>query len=212
MIPGIVAAGAFNHAITYLPDFDLFVDSTPGELPFGVLTVSEHGKQTLVIDAGKGEPELRRLPMPGPIRDWAISRTEFIVAEDGTMTGTVTGESAGLYEAQDRNALKTLPKEHLPQVLNGTMGGNGTGTLEMGDPRDLGKSFTYSAKVEMPKHVKLPGPGAFELPTGVARGNGTGLQFTRIRGVARAHRVRWRVRRAANAPRSRDCGCPQTSR
>src|SRR5690349_231222 len=47
-LPGIVATGAFNHAITYLPDFDLVVDSTAGFLPFGVLAPSEYGKKVLI--------------------------------------------------------------------------------------------------------------------------------------------------------------------
>ena len=74
VVPKTVVIGAFNHAITYLPDFDLFVDSTPGSLPFGILTPNEAGKQALIVDNGRGKSELRRLPTPTVRGDWAASR------------------------------------------------------------------------------------------------------------------------------------------
>ena len=179
-VPKTVVIGAFNHAITYLPDFDLFVDSTPGMLPFGVLTPNEAGKQALVIDNGRGKAELRTLPMPNARDDWVVSRVDFTVSEDGTVTGTTSGESAGLYEANERQAVSAIPQDQLPQFVNRMLGTRGTGTMQASDPRDLARPFTYSATVDMPKYVKLPGPGATAQPSGIGRFGGTMMQFLQI--------------------------------
>jgi transglutaminase-like putative cysteine protease len=176
-VPKTVTVGAFNHAITYLPEFDLFLDSTPGLLPFGELTATEYGKQTLIIDSGKGKAELRTLPLPTAGRDWTVSRAELTVSADGTVSGNATGESAGLYEAADRQIVSSIPKDQWPQVANRMMGARGTASLEPGDPRDFSKPFTYTVKFELPKLFKLPGPGAFVPLSGFARFSGTIGQF-----------------------------------
>ena len=179
-VPKTVVIGAFNHAITYLPDFDLFVDSTPGSLPFGVLTPNESGKQALIVDNGKGKSELRRLSTPTVRGDWTVSHVDFTLSEDGTVTGTTSGESAGLYEASDRQAIKSIPQDQLPEFVNRMLGAHGTGTLESGDPRDFTRPFTYSVKLALPQFIKLPGPGAFPQPSGFARLGGKLSQFTEM--------------------------------
>ncbi len=176
-VPKIVTTRAFNHAITWLPEFDLFVDSTPGMLPFGVLAPSEYGKQVLVIDAGKGQPALRRLPLISPERDWISSRIDLAIAADGTMTGTATGEAAGLFEATERQIFTSIPREQLEQASNRALGGRGTVKFEVGDPRDFGKPFSYVSKIELPQYVKLPGPGANHIPMGIGRFSGAMSQF-----------------------------------
>ncbi len=172
-VPKIVTPHAFNHAITWLPEFDLFVDSTPGLLPFGVLAPAEYGKQVLVIDAGKGKPALRKLPLISPERDWIASRVDLAIAADGTMSGTVSGESAGMYEAADRQIFAAIPTDQRQQFANRALAGRGTAKIEAGDPRDFGKPFTYVTKVEMPQLVNLPGPGANHIPMGSGRFSGS---------------------------------------
>jgi transglutaminase-like putative cysteine protease len=179
-VPKTVTVGAFNHAITYLPEFDLFLDSTPGLLPFGVLTPPEYGKQALVIDSGKGKAELRTLPLPKAASDWAESRADLTVGADGTVTGNSTGQSVGLYQGTDREIVNSIPKDQLPQIANRMMGARGTASFEPGDPRDFSKPFIYSVSFELPKLFKLPGPGAFVPLSGFARFNGRISQFVQL--------------------------------
>jgi hypothetical protein len=176
-VPDIVSPRAFNHAITYLPDFDLVVDSTADSLPFGVLGPAEYGKKVLIVDNGHGKSEMRTLPMPKPTADWSVARVDFTLADDGTVTGTTKGEAAGVYEAQDRMALKSIPQDQMDEVINRRLGVRGTGKLEAGNARDLTRPFVYGSTIEMPQYIKLPGPGAFPQPSGVGRFNGTMAQF-----------------------------------
>ena len=82
-----------------------------------------------------------------------------------------------MYEAEDRQVIKSIPQDQLDQVVNRRLGVRGTGKLDSGNPLDLTKSFTYGSSIEMPKYIKLPGPGAMPQPSGVGRFNGTMAQF-----------------------------------
>ncbi len=177
LVPETVMHTAFNHMITYLPDFDLFVDSTPGILPFGVLAPSEGGKRALVVDLGKGKPGFLTLPLPKPQSDWVVNRSELTVAEDGTVTGALNGESAGIYQGGDRQMMHAIPKDQLPRLAERMLGGAGTQTIAVGDPLDFSKPFSYGSTVKLPTYLKIPGPGAISLPAGLSRMNGTMAQF-----------------------------------
>jgi transglutaminase-like putative cysteine protease len=170
-IPKIVQPSAFNHAITWLPEFDVFVDSTPGIMPFGSLTPTEVGKQVLVIDAGKGKSEFRALPLPTPASDWLTARSEFTLADDGTLDGKTAVESGGVYQVADRAIFANTPADRLPQLANRMVGGRGTGSIDAGDARDFSKPFGYTFAMNLPANVQLPGPGAMAIPGGGRVGN-----------------------------------------
>lgn len=179
-VPDTVMHNAFNHAISYLPDFDLFLDSTPGTLPFGVLTPSEGGKRALVVDLGNGKPGFRTLPLPRPATDWVESHGDFVVAEDGTITGTLKNQSRGVLEGSERQAMKSIPKDELPRLAERMLGGAGTQTIEMGDPLDFAKPFAYGSTLQLPTYLKVPGPGAITMPSGLARFNTAIPQFIQL--------------------------------
>jgi transglutaminase-like putative cysteine protease len=170
-IPKTAQPAAFNHAITWLPEFDLFADSTPGSMPFGSLTPTEVGKQVLVVDAGKGKPAMRTLGVPTPANDWVIARSEFTVAEDGTLDGKTGVESGGIYQAADRAMFTNTPADRLPQIADRIVAGRGTGKFEVGDARDFSKPLGYTFSMNMPANVQLPGPGAMMVPNGGRVGN-----------------------------------------
>jgi transglutaminase-like putative cysteine protease len=170
-IPKSAQPAAFNHAITWLPEFDLFADSTPGSMPFGSLTPTEVGKQVLVIDTGKGKSEFRTLPVPSPEQDWATARSEFTVTDDGTLDGKTVVESGGIYQAADRAMFTNTPADRLPQLADRLVAGRGKGSFEVGDPRDFSKPLSYAFAVTYPANVQLPGPGAMAVPSGGRVGN-----------------------------------------
>jgi hypothetical protein len=63
-LPDTVLLGAFNHAITYLPDWNLFVDSTSGYAPFGVLTTPLQNKPALLGGDRSSKPVVNTTPAP----------------------------------------------------------------------------------------------------------------------------------------------------
>jgi Domain of Unknown Function with PDB structure (DUF3857)/Transglutaminase-like superfamily len=59
--PETATPALFNHVLSYLPEFDLYVDSTAGVAPFGTLPAAEYGKP--VARAAETGASLTLLPL-----------------------------------------------------------------------------------------------------------------------------------------------------
>lgn len=165
-----ITPGQFNHVITYLPEFKLYVDSTVGMAPFGVLPVSELGKPVLLTDDGTGQARIDTLPLANAQRD----RVEVVTRVEVTPEGTVKGDSSivnsGIYELISRQVFSRMAKgtEALvaARVLSAT-GQPGTGTYKIGDARDLAQPFGYATQFDSPNFAQMPGPSAMRVPPGL---------------------------------------------
>jgi len=175
--------GVFDHAITYLPEFDLFVDSTAGVAPFGVLPVEERGKLALVTDDGKGVPKIVTLPLTDVRHDSVLVDTQLSVNADGTITGSSKIVNAGVFDLFVRQVAMKVPKGTEPQLASNVLtltGQSGTGTYTFGDPLDLSSAFTYSTQFTLPNQLRLPGPGALAVPVGLGSLSGIYIAFERM--------------------------------
>ncbi|MEN3294026.1 MAG: hypothetical protein V7642_3279 [Burkholderiales bacterium] len=91
-LPSVVYP-AFNHVITYLPAFDLYLDSTTGSTtPFGVLPVSDLDKPVIHTSAYGGP---RRTPMITPAQFSAIRVSRMAISDDGAMSGELSMTATG---------------------------------------------------------------------------------------------------------------------
>lgn len=71
---GTSQLAVFNPVITYIPEFDVYVDSTAGTVRFGTLPFNEEGKRALLASAGVEQPgvepsRLVTLPIAHPNTD-----------------------------------------------------------------------------------------------------------------------------------------------
>jgi transglutaminase-like putative cysteine protease len=163
--------GIFNHAITYLPEFKLYVDSTAGVATFGVLPAAERGKRALVVDAGRGEPVIVTLPITNPSDDRIRIESKLNVDADGSVTGTTEIENAGVFDWVSRQLFSSLPPGVETQLASRVLtmtGQNGTGNYKHSVIRDLAAPFGYSTQFQLPGYVQLPGPGATAIPQGLS--------------------------------------------
>lgn len=94
-LSGPVTLSAFNHVITYLPNWDLYADTTAGGAPFGILQAEEYGKPILHVSAGGAAPG-RMAPMPIGLATERL-HTTMRLEPDGRITGDSTTEAAGPY-------------------------------------------------------------------------------------------------------------------
>jgi len=165
-----ITPGLFNHVITYLPEFKLYVDSTVGLAPFGVLPLQERGKQVLVTDDGTGQSRIDTLPLSNSQKDRVRVLTKVEVTPEGAIRGESSIVDTGVYELLARGIFSRMPKgtEALvaSQVLSKT-GQPGTGTYKIGDARDLARPFAYDTQFDSPNFAQLPGPGAMRVPPGL---------------------------------------------
>jgi transglutaminase-like putative cysteine protease len=165
------ATGVFNHMISYLPQWDLYVDATPGLAMFGALPVMEQGKPALIIDDGQGRSKLVTLPVADPAHDRVTVKTTMTVAKDGSVQGSTDVGNTGTFDILARQLFGSLPPGVEPQVASRVLtltGQTGTGTYKHGDSRELAKPFAYSTEFKLPGYAQLPGPGAMMVPPGLS--------------------------------------------
>jgi hypothetical protein len=87
-----------DHAITYIPELNLYVDSTASMAAFGVLPFSEYGKP--VVHVGSKGEVLRRIPPLPPGVAEAMLRTTATLHEDGSITGTSATTASGPFATE----------------------------------------------------------------------------------------------------------------
>jgi transglutaminase-like putative cysteine protease len=159
----------FNHAITYLPDFKLFADSTASVARFGDLPFVEMGKPALVTDDGSGDPIVTTLPSGDPSSLQNEIVTHVTVDDSGDARGSSTITPSGAFDWFARRWLSSLRPGVEPQLASRLMaatGQNGTGEYRHGDTHDLNQPFTYSTTFQLPGYAQFPGPGAMQVPVG----------------------------------------------
>jgi transglutaminase-like putative cysteine protease len=171
-LPGVAAPlGVFDHAITYLPDFKLFADSTAGVARFGTLPITELGKPALVADDGSGIAKMVTLPLGTADNTREQTTIRLTLDSDGNVKGTGEINSIGTLEWLSREIFASLQPGVEPQVASRVLtltGQNGTGNYQHGDVHDLARPFVYRTDFQLPGYAQLPGPGAIQVPIGLS--------------------------------------------
>lgn len=162
-LPSLPVMGAFNHAIAYLPEFDLYLDSTITAAPFNALPDRLRGQPVVTAGGAWAKPVVRQIPFSDPAQDRTIVRTYATISADGTISGTTSVEALGSQDADLRTGLSQQAERDLPQIARSWLAGTGqtgTATLKLGDLRDFTHGRLYSVDFTTPGRVSLPGPGA----------------------------------------------------
>ena len=140
----------FNHVILYLPNYGIYLDPTMRYAPFGILPLGDLSKP--VVHAGPN-PRLAKTPGGDPKRDRYQEVQEFVLTEDGVLSGKATMRFSGYVDAQMRTILATLPKVAYPQFVQALLGQfaeGGSGRLETSDLTDLDLPLEVRAEWKSP--------------------------------------------------------------
>ncbi|SDG23472.1 DUF3857 domain-containing protein [Paraburkholderia phenazinium] len=162
---------AFDHVITYLPEFKLYADSTAGVARFGTLPITEQGKPALVADDGSGHAALVSLPLSNPATDHLAVQVRVTLDSDGSVKGNAALKTSGIFDWMSRVIFSSLPpgtESQFAAKLLSFSGQNGEGNFTHGNVHDLTQPFDYSTQFDLPSYAQLPGPGAIRMPQGTA--------------------------------------------
>lgn len=158
-LPKIPRVSAANHVINYLPEFDLFLDSTSSETPFGYLPQQVAGKPVLLV-------ENYRDGMHAPTPGYAVShqelQSELEFLPDGTARGQVKVAQAGLFAVESRARARDVTPEQIDEHMHklyDNEGRKGFGKLTADDAKPLTDSYHFDVKFERPATITLPGAG-----------------------------------------------------
>lgn len=148
----------FNHAITYVPAFDLFLDGTaewsgPGELP-----ASDQGASVLVVRDGKGA-QYRTIPVSEAKDNVRALEQEVTITASGAATlehaVTVRGASASSVRYQFQSAEQQL--ERMTRALGGSFPGVDVQDVSAPGIDDITKPATLRARAAVPQWATKSG-------------------------------------------------------
>jgi len=164
-----VPTGAFNHAISYLPQWKLFVDTTAQFAPFGVLPESEAGKQALLTGDDHGKARLVTLPLTHPDHDQLLINSEMQLQANGSVHGVSQVALKGIYDYMARSAFSAVTPgtdDSAASRMLSSRGLQGSGNLKLGNAFDLSHPYQYRFEFDLPDYADLSGPIGVVLPSG----------------------------------------------
>ena len=138
---------AFNHVITYLPEWDLYADTTAGGAPFGTLQSQEYGKPILHVTA-QGEAPARMAPMPPDISTERL-HTTMKLEPDGRITGNSVTDAAGPYATILRQAASRIMARGAERAASEQLrllSQTGTGEISPAPLDAMGPEYSISAR------------------------------------------------------------------
>ncbi len=156
-LPAVASPMAFNHLITYIPEFHTFLDSTARYAPFGVLPWEDAGKSVLVVSTG----ETMQTP-PASADDTRLRIDQTVTfAADGSATGDAHVEATGAIATALRGLISAISAAASNDYLRAVMGPGAEGTIDRADVAQLTPTLSYAVHYRLRAAADFHGPGAF---------------------------------------------------
>ncbi len=157
----------FNHVITYLPKWDMYVDSTQGLALLGNLGIGTIDKPTLL-------PELNAIGHTkgfSPQEQQVINHTILEIQADGSIKGSVDTRYGGTEELPIRQTFETYQgqdKAKIEKSYFSAAGETGRGSFTLSDVYDLNVPFKVHGDFVIDPLSNMPGVGALTVPYGLS--------------------------------------------
>lgn len=158
-----------NHAITYVPSLDLYVDSTDQFSHYGTLSFGVMDKPTVLTALGR----LGRTPRMLASDNVNRAEISMVIKRDGTIEGKTSISVSGVFESDarsDRFYAQSTAEEQVVKGLLARFNETGTGSLDYPDPTVLDQSFWVKSSFRLDPVSNFPGPGALMIPVGLSPG------------------------------------------
>lgn len=168
------SVGPPNHAITYVPSLDVYVDSTDQFAPYGTLAFEVMDKPTVLTGLGR----LGRTPRMRADQNSVRTSIEMRIGPDGTIEGHSESAMSGKFEVDSRASrfyAQSTPEPQVVKNLLNRFNETGTGSLDYPDPTVLDQRFWVNGTFRLDPVTNFPGPGALMTPVGLAPGGIAGI-------------------------------------
>ena len=164
-LPPVVQVGRFNHAITYVPEFDLYLDSTNPHARFGQLPSAD--LDAPVVHGADGKVTRTPASSSGPLRDVA-AEMELTFAADGSVEGMLRITPHASSEIMWRGVLANLNgqnRRNYEASLMASASMEGRGKLDfVGAPNDLSRPFALGYSFTALDQADFANAGGLLLP------------------------------------------------
>jgi len=163
-LPKIPVLGRFNHAITYVPEFDLYLDSTSAWARFGQLPDGDLGAPVLRTR----DATLARTPDNDPQRNATAMDVRFTFDAQGNLRGETVPQLSDNAEIGMRAQFAQLNAQNRARAEESIMaasGFDGRGQLQLlGVPVDLTHTFGYRMAFQAEDYVDFSVAGGMAVP------------------------------------------------
>ncbi|WP_235430473.1 DUF3857 domain-containing transglutaminase family protein [Xanthomonas sp. MUS 060] len=163
-LPDVPVLGRFNHAITYLPEFKLYLDSTNPYARFGQLPASDLGVPVLHTADGT---LARTPPNDAKVNRYRVE-VEYRFAADGSVSGTTHLDSGEIGEIGLRTMFVQLNAQNRTRIEESILaasGFDGSGELQLqGTPQDTSRPFGYAYRFRADDAFDFSVVGGMTLP------------------------------------------------
>jgi hypothetical protein len=167
-ISGVPTLSQIDHVISYLPEFDLYADTTAAIAPFGTLPFQEYGKPVVLV-GGEGEA-LRRMPLLAPGLASISTRTDAHMQLDGAIIGTTrttaTGPAALALRLTARWA-QTAGHEGAARRQLVSLGQQGTGVFSFAAPDGFETHYAVDGRFQLDPLPEILEGDSFAPPLGL---------------------------------------------
>jgi len=165
-IPKLAISMPFNHAITYIPKLDLYLDSTSRFAPMGTLPDSDTAKPTLLTASGT----IGHTPMNSWKKDFNHTAVKMALQKNGSIKGTSTWITRGVPEISARAYQFSYKDRDALEISNAILARvqeTGRGEFMKNEPMDRDAPWTVEAAFTLDPVVNVPGPSAMTIPFGM---------------------------------------------
>ncbi len=168
-LPKYPVISPHNHAISYIPQFDMYLDSTSKSTPFGSIPFGVRDKPVVLAALKK----VSRTPTMVASENIVTSNIKMQVQDDGYIYGTshtkVTGPTEAGYRANQKPNIGREKQVIVKEILD-TFGETGVGELYTTDPYNFDIPYEENSTFTLDPISNIPGPGAMKIPVGVSQG------------------------------------------
>ena len=170
MLPKLGGLVNSNHVITYIPQFDLYIDATDYMVPVGMLSYEVSDKPTILTKQKK----IGRTPRAQALANRVSTEVVMQIQPDGTIVGESRAQYTGpisistreyLTDQNSKRKRATMVRDNLAR-----QGHSGTGAYQFAAMRDLNNPVDVRATFEVDPVTNFPGPGAMVIPMGLSPG------------------------------------------
>ena len=165
-LPETPVVSSANHVINFLPDFNLYVDATAKQVPFGYLPSNAYAKPVIHVGAARA---LATTPAESADQTRQSVHTELRLAANGSASGKLRVDFKGVQSARMREYMHNLKgdaeREFVRRVL-GNAGLKGKGELDKGDlapEKMLSDHYSFAMGFEIDNYLQGGAEGAFVL-------------------------------------------------
>ncbi|HEY1100872.1 MAG TPA: DUF3857 domain-containing protein [Myxococcota bacterium] len=155
---------AFNHAIAYVPELDLFLDGTAERSGWRELPTMDQGAVALIVD-GK-DSRLVTIPVQAADANLNVSSYVLQIGSDGSLVTTGEERFRGANNARERLRFEDTANQRttLERELAGAIPGVAVARVDVGD-LSLGNPETrYTFAATLPRRAVVESDGSLVMP------------------------------------------------